>query len=283
MLNHHFQHDIIRKYIILFGTLFNNIIIRRTDSSNNSTHIIKVPISYAPKEKMLARFEGDPEINREASVILPRMSYEMEGPIYDGDRQLNKIGQVWKKNEDDANKLLHQYTPVAYNFPFKLYIYAKHATDCTRIVEQIYPFFRPAFTPTVELIPSMEDSRDIAIILQNTEIEDNYNDRQFKERRAIVWTLHFMLKGFLYGPVTNKPIIKFANTRFICASSNSSVTMQDLIDNYIPLELIHSQPGLDANGNPTANVSNSIDYNLIKIDDDWGYAITFNGHLVTED
>lgn len=284
MLNHQFQHELIRKYIILFGSLFNDLRIKRVDSENNLTHIIKVPITYAPKEKMLARLDNDPNIDREAAVILPRMSFEMGSPIYDADRKLNTVGSLALKDPNNPNKLLHQYNPVPYDFPFNLYIYSKNARDCTKIVEQILPYFTPAFTPTVELIPDMNFLRDIPIEYHDCSIDDTYNDKKMTERRAIIWTLHFTLKGYLFGPVVSKPIIKFANTRFICASGdyNSNTTMQDLIDNYVPLEIVTTQPGLLANGSPTTNSAASIGYSLIEIDDDYGYAVDFSGTLITE-
>lgn len=284
MLNHHFQHDIIRKYIILFGSLFNDIKITRLDSSNNITHFIKVPLTYAPKEKMMARFDNDPNIDREAAVILPRISFEMGAPKYDGNRKLNTIGGIFVKDETNPNKIKHQYNPVAYDFPFTLYIYSKNARDCTKIVEQILPFFTPAFTPSVELISETGFIIDIPIELNNMEIEDNYNDKKFTERRAIIWTLNFTLKGYLYGPIVSKPLIKFANTRYICATSgyDANLTIEEIANTYIPVEITSLTPGLLANGSPTTNSAASISYNLIEIDDDYGIAIDYSGILITE-
>ena len=57
MFGKHFYHESLRKVVVAFGTIFNNITIHRTDSNNNVVQSIKVPLAYSPKEKFLTRLE----------------------------------------------------------------------------------------------------------------------------------------------------------------------------------------------------------------------------------
>lgn len=265
-----FYFGLIRKYVILVGTLFNNIHITRTDSSGNETALIKVPITYAAKDKMLARVLADPEIQRETAVTpLPMISFEIGKMYYDRDRKLNTIGRITSRDSTNVNKFQYQYNPVPYNINFSVYIYAKHTEDGTKIIEQILPYFTPDWTSTVNLIPEMDVTMDIPIILTNIDYSDNY-DGDYKNRRAIVWRLDLTLKGYLYGPVKKSNIIKFVKTNFRIpdvpdGQLSSAVGVTEVS------EMLTTQPGLTSNGQPTSNVSLTVPYSEIDIDDDFGY------------
>jgi hypothetical protein len=269
-----------RKYVILFGTLFNDIHITRTNSTGQTTHLLKVPLAYAAKEKMLTRLDNDPDIQREAAVILPRMSFVMEGVSYDASRKLNTLGRIAVKDTTNANKLKYQYNPVPYNFNFKLYVYVKNAEDGTKIIEQILPFFTPDWTSTVALIPEMSINMDIPVVLNNITVEDSY-DGNFKDRRALIWTLDFTLKGYIYGPVKKSGIIKFANTTFYIPENNIS-DLSDAVGVSSPNDRVTVAPGLDANGNPTSNAQLTISRNLIEADDDFGFVTDISGIILSE-
>lgn len=271
-----FYFSLLRKYVILTGTLFNNIRITRTDSSGNQTSLLKVPITYAPKDKMLARVIQDTAIDRQTATIpLPAISFEMGKMVYDGTRKLNTIGKVSVKDVTSASKFKYQYNPVPYNIEFKVYIYAKNAEDGTKIIEQILPYFTPDWTTTVNLIPEVEVTMDIPIILNNISYSDNY-DGDFKERRAIIWTLDLELKGYLYGPVKKSNIIKFVNTNFYIPNVDDG-KLQTAVGNTAIAEKVTVQPGLTANGDPInyygqPNTSlGTVAYTDIEISDDFGY------------
>jgi hypothetical protein len=265
MFGQTFYFDLIRKYVILIGSLMNDIKITRTDKNNNLTEFIKIPVMYAPKDKMLARVIQDPNIDRQsATTTLPMISFEMGQIRYDGDRKLNTIGKIAYKK--DANNFKYQYNPVPYSFEFKVFIYAKNAEDGTKILEQILPYFTPDWTTTVKLIPEVEEIKDIPVILTHVGYEDNYTG-DFKERRAIIWTLDLTLKGYLYGPIKTSPIIKFVNTNFY--ATNLSVT--NAVGNSTAAFTTSTVPGLDINGNPTSNSSLSITTNEIEATDDYGF------------
>ena len=264
-----FYFQTIRKYVTLFGTLFDTIDITRTNSAGKVTEFIKVPITYSPKEKMLARINSDPDIDRQTAVpTLPFMAFEMTDIFYDASRKLNTVGRV-VVSDTDPNKMKYQYNPVPYNFNFRLYVYVKNAEDGTKIIEQILPYFTPDWTTTVQLIPEMEITHEIPVILNTISHEDIY-EGGFAERRALIWTLDFVLKGFLYGPVKKGKVIKFANSVFYTPNVPDG-QLAKYVGNTNPAAYLQTQPGLLANGSPTSNGSLSIDPNLITATSDFGY------------
>jgi hypothetical protein len=271
-----FYFSLIRKYVILTGTLFNNIRITRTDSSGKVTSLIKVPITYAPKDKMLARVLQDPAIDRPAATIpLPMISFEMGKMSYDGSRKLPTTGRISVKNSLENDKFKYQYNPVPYNIDFKVYIYAKQTDDATKIIEQILPYFTPDWTTTVNLIPEMEVTMDIPIILTNIDYTDSY-DGDFKQRRAIIWELSLTLKGYIYGPVKSSGIIKFANIN-LYAPSVEDGKIATAVGNTSIIEKVSVQPGMYANGQPlnyygqANNSLGTVAYSEIDINDDYGF------------
>jgi hypothetical protein len=236
-----------------------------------TTAYIKVPITYSPKEKMLARLNQDPNIDRQtATPTMPMMSFEMTGMSYDGSRKLNTVGRSVVKNIND-NSLKYQYNPVPYNIGFRLYVYVKNAEDGTKIVEQILPYFTPDWTTTVKLIPEMEITLEIPLVLTSISQEDNYSG-SFTERQAIVWTMDFVMKGYIYGPVKTGKIIKFANSVFYAPTVEDG-KLQTAVGNTSPISYVHIQPGLTPEGAPTSNAALSIDPNLIEATDDYGFVI----------
>lgn len=264
-----FYFSTIRKYIILFGTLFNGIYISRTDKDGNTTFIERVPITYGPKDKMLTRVIQDPNIDRPtATYPLPMMAFEMTGFNYDGSRKLQTINRIAVVDPDNADKNKYQYMPVPYNIGFQLNILVKNAEDGNKIVEQILPYFTPDWTTTVHLIPEMNVTMDIPVVLNDVKLDDVY-EGDFRERRSLVWTLDFTLKGYVYGPVKKAKVIKFANTEFFVIKDAAAANTSNPVASYVQI-----QPGLTANGEPTSNSSLSIPVADIIATDDFGYVTT---------
>jgi hypothetical protein len=160
-----------------------------------------------------------------------------------------------------------------------LYVYVKNAEDGTKIIEQILPFFTPEWTVTVRLIQEMNITMDIPVILDDIGIEDSYNGN-FQDRRALIWTLEFTVKGYIYGPIKKTAIIKFANTNFYIPSVPDG-QLSTAVGNTDPVERVTIRPGLTANGQPTSNLANSISLSEIEADDDFGFII-INDQLMTE-
>ena len=199
MFGTYFYHQTSRKMVVAFGSLFNNIEVRRTDSSDAVTEVVKIPLSYGPKDKMLVRISQDPSLNPKVALTVPRMGFELTSMTYDGARKLNTMGRNVKKGTTGLKK---QYNPVPYNWDFSLYVFVKNAEDGTQILEQILPFFTPDFTVTMTLISGMTIKMDIPLILNSVSSEDTY-EGDFATRRSIIWTLSFIMKGFLYPSVTD--------------------------------------------------------------------------------
>lgn len=268
MLRTHFYFGTIKKYVITFGTLFNEIFVSREDKDNNQTSLMRVPLSYAPKDKMLARVNSDPNIDRPTATFLPRMSFQIMNVQYDNERKKNTLNKYSWQSEDKT-KRKYMFEPVPYNFQIRLYIYVKNAEDGTKIVEQILPFFTPDWTPTVHLIPEMDITLDIPVIIGAINSEDTY-DQQYQNRRAIVWTIDFTLKGWLFAPVKEKKIIKFANTTFYISKEDD---LLNAIGNTAPSDRVTVRPALLPNGQPTSNAAASVPLSQIEADDDFGYAV----------
>ena len=276
MFGHTFYHETLRKYIILFGTLFNDIYIQRNDNSGTNIQTLKIPISYSPRDKILSRLDTDPNLNRQVAITLPRMSFEMSAMNYDPDRKLNTIQKNvalikrsdGNENAQERSNLKSVYNPVPYTMSFSLYIYVKNAEDGTKIMEQILPFFTPEWTATVNLLPEMNMTYDIPTILNSVSTEDIY-EGDFITRRALIHTLEFTMKGYVFGPVSKSGVVTLANTNFFiderADTTGSSTTVVESID---------TKPGLLANGSPTSNATLTVGRDQIDANDSFGYVQT---------
>ena len=208
MLGRHFYHEIIKKNVKAFGTVFNNIeIIKENPDTGAEIQRQKVPLAYGPKSKFLARLEQDPDTERKVSIALPRISFEMVDIQYDAARKTSPIQKYVQEDSGTSSKV--QYMPVPYNLKFELAIISKTQDDALQILEQIIPYFQPAFTVTINLIPEMDEKKDLPIVLNGISYEDDYQGDGIT-RRSITYTLDFLLKTYFYGPVTNAEIIRKA-------------------------------------------------------------------------
>lgn len=195
-----------RKYVITFGTIFNNItLIRTVAGSNTELERINVPISYAPKDKYVTRFESDPDLLSPTQTILPRMSFYITDVSYDAPRKQQSLLKM-AKNET-AYRSAHQYMGVPYDINFELAIYAKNTDDGLQILEQILPYFNPDYTIPITPIPTMEYIKDIPIVLNSVESNTTY-EGDWNSVRYVIWTLKFTVKGYFYGPITTPKIIR---------------------------------------------------------------------------
>ena len=211
MFGEHFYHKKIRNTVIAFGTIFNNVNIKRLDSSGNPLQNIKVPLSYSPKEKFLARLDAQQDLTGDDSkvaITLPRMSFEITGYSYDATRKLNKNQKITKVTTNaDTTKMNNQYMPVPYNVNFSLNVYTANSDDGLQIIEQILPYFQPDYTVTMIEDRTMDTKRDIPFILNSVDYEDSYTGSLTSMRR-IIYTLSFTAKVYLYGPISTSAVIK---------------------------------------------------------------------------
>jgi hypothetical protein len=207
MLGQQFYHESIRKVIVSFGTMFNNISLVRKDNSGAAIQAMKVPLAYGPREKFLVRLNEDADLTKQVAITLPRIGFEIKNLSYDPTRKLNRVQQFKKVKGANTQQLDAQYMPVPYNLELELYIMAKQSDDALQIVEQILPYFQPDYTLTLNDMADMGIKRDVPIILNDISYEDDYQG-DFTTRRALIYTLSFTAKFYLYGPVTSSQVIK---------------------------------------------------------------------------
>ena len=221
----YFYHEILRKTIVSFGTLFNDISIQKKDSNGSILEITKVPLAYGPTQKFLARLEQSPDLNKPVQITLPRMSFEFVGLSYDPSRKLAATQSFAATIKGDGSDIRKTYMPVPYNMDFQLSVMTQLNDDMLQIVEQILPYFQPAFTLTVDLLDSIGEKRDISLTLNNITMQDDY-EGDFNTRRALIYTLNFTAKTYLFGPIsgpeTSKDIIKKVSIGFVAGESGSS-------------------------------------------------------------
>ena len=207
MLGQQFYHETIRKVIVSFGTMFNDINLVRKDSSGNISQSMKVPLAYGPREKFLVRLREDADLSKTIAITLPRIGFEIANLSYDPTRKLNRVQKFKKVKGSKASQLDTQFMPVPYNIDIELYVMAKQSDDALQIVEQILPYFQPDYTFTINDMADMGIKRDVPIILNSIGYEDDYQG-DFTTGRALIYTLSFTAKFYLYGPVTSSKVIK---------------------------------------------------------------------------
>ena len=222
MFGDHFYHSTIKRAVSVFGTLFNNISIKRPDGE-----FIKVPLAYGPRQKWIARLQQDADLGLDGStrtaLSLPRMGFELTSIDYDGTRKLTKKTQYKKANTDNPLQMQYQYSPAPYNLGFSLSIIVKNTDDGLQVLEQILPYFTPDYTVTIHTVPDMVDKRDVPIILQSVAQTDEY-EGDFQTRQVLRYDLEFIMKNYIYGPVIDSDIIKTAKVRTYMESGSGDIT-----------------------------------------------------------
>jgi len=224
MLGTYYYHEILRRTVIAFGTLFNDIHVRHTGKNGENLSEIKVPVSYGPRQKFLARIQQQPELNKATTLSLPRMSFEMTNIQYDPTRK-SGITQTFKAS--DGTNMKKVFMPVPYNIGFELNAMVKLNDDGLQIIEQILPFFQPAFTLTVDLVDSIGEKRDIPMVLDGISFQDDY-EGDYATRRALTYTLNFTVKTYLFGPIaeSTEGLIKKVQTDFYMNTDKAAASRE---------------------------------------------------------
>ena len=260
MLGTYYYHEIVRKTIIAFGTLFNDIHIRHQDKSGNDISDIKVPLAYGPSQKFLARITQQPELNKPIQITLPRMSFEMTSIQYDPTRKSSLVQTF--KTCDNGGKVKKVFMPVPYNIGFELNILSKLNDDSLQVLEQILPYFQPHFNLTIDLIDSIGEKRDIPIILESVNFQDDY-EGNFDTRRALIHTLRFTAKTYLFGPI---------------ADSSDGLIRKVQVDMYTSTDVTTAKREMRYTVTPKAledknndGVINATDHGLLQPGDNFGF------------
>ena len=271
MGNSQFYHKSLRKIIVMFGNMFNDMVVQRTDASGATIQTMAVPISYSPKEKFLARLAADPNLDRSLAITLPQLSFEMISMQYDASRRLQGGLKNVVVDPNDLGKVKRQYVPVPYNMNFVLYAYVRNADDGAQIMEQIVPFFAPEWTSTIRLVPEISLNLDVPTILQDVTTEDTY-EGDFTTRRAMIYTFNFVVKGYFFGPVKRQGIIKRVQIDAAALPGDTDITDAEMASKGRDSRIV-VVPGQWANGAPTANSAESIAYSLISANSNFGLAV----------
>ena len=215
MLGQYFYHEILRKTVIGFGTLFNGIEIRHKADDGQDMSRMKVPLAYGPMQKFLAKIEQQPTIQGRPAITLPRMSFEMTTLNYDPTRKASITQTFRSLNDGNVDTAKKVFMPVPYNVGFMLSIATKLNDDMLQIMEQILPYFQPGLNITLNLISSINEKRDIPIILESINMSDDY-EGSFDNRRAMITTMQFSAKVYMFGAVADSPdgLIKKVNVDY---------------------------------------------------------------------
>ena len=241
----YFYNEILRRTIISFGSLFNGMSITHTDSSDATVGVMRVPLAYGPTQKFLARLTQSPDLNKSTAITLPRMSFEFTGLTYDPSRKVTSTQKIVVQNPNsstpDEKKV---YMPVPYNMQFELAVMCKLNDDALQIVEQILPYFQPAFTLTVDLVSSIGEKRDIPVVLDTVSFQDDY-EGDFSQRRALIYTLNFTAKTYLFGPIAKSTdgLIKKVQAD-LYGSTDTQTAKREMRYTVVP-DPIDAEPGDD--------------------------------------
>ena len=258
MLGTQFYNQAVRKTVISFGTLFNNIELKKI-VDGQVMEVEKVPLAYGPKQKFLYRLQGNPTDGRKVAITMPRMYFEMTGIDYDASRKTPATQKYKTVINDEGNEVRTQYVPVPYNISFEVGILAKSQDDGLQILEQILPFFQPSFSMSLKFIPDMDEVRDVAVVLNNVDFEDDWED-DFTTRRSITYSMQFTCKSYIYGPYTKADVIR--KSRIIETIGDTNVNKRHVELSYTP----KAKTDINQDGQVTA-----ADDALVTADDDFGF------------
>ena len=258
MLGTQFYNQAVRKTVVSFGTLFNNIELKKTvDGQVIETE--KVPLAYGPKQKFLYRLQGNPTDGRKVAITLPRIYFEMTGIDYDASRKTPATQKYKTVINNNGNEVRTQYVPVPYNISFEVGILCKSQDDGLQILEQILPFFQPSFSMSLKFIPDMDEVRDVAVVLNSVDFDDDWED-DFSTRRSITYTMQFTAKSYIYGPYTKADVIR--KSRIIETIGDTNVNKRHVELSYTP----KAKTDINQDGQVTA-----ADDALVTADDDFGF------------
>ena len=209
MFGTYFYNETIKRCVSVFGTLFNNVDVKKIKSDGTVLSQFRVPISYGPKQKFLDRLAEEPNLSdrNRSAITLPRMAFELTGFEYDAQRQQNKLIRSIKNQYEADGKRGFQYAPAPYNLNFTLSILAKNMNEALQIVEQIIPYFQPEYTVTMKMVDGIPDNRDVPVVLNGVSFSDEY-EGSFEDRRIIEYTLDFQMKTYFFGPIYTGRMIK---------------------------------------------------------------------------
>lgn len=208
MLNsNHFYNQTLKKAVAVFGTIFNNMRVVKHGGVEE-----RVPISYGPREKFLARLKQETRQDSHVAIKVPRMAFNISDLTYDTNASLNKINNIsYQSSSTSSHDILNQSVP--YTLTMDLNIISKTQDEALQIIEQILPTFSPEYTVAIMDMYAPGKSYDVPIVLTTVALNDEY-EGDFETRKIINYTLTFTMKIRFYGSVQPKPIIRSVTADF---------------------------------------------------------------------
>ena len=248
MFGDHFYHETIKRSVSVFGTLFNNISVKRADGT-----LLKVPLAYGPRAKWIARLQQQADLDTTRTAIsLPRMGFELSSIEYDSTRKLTKRTQLKKALASNPNNMQYQYSPAPYNLGFELSVLVKNTDDGLQIIEQIMPYFTPDYTVTINTVPDMGDKRDIPITLTGVTQTDDY-EGDFTTRQTLTYALSFTMKNYVYGPIRDSDIIRTVKARTYIETGSGEISSTDTAGRVVEQIVMPNPSDADPDGTFTYN------------------------------
>lgn len=230
MFGHDFYHGTLRRYVVMFGNLFNEMQIERFDDTGTKVQTVSVPIAYGPKQRFIERALSDPTGLKPISTILPRLAFAMTAMSYAPQRKLNSTLKYKSGFNATQSEFSSVYAPVPYDLNFTLSIMTRNSEDGTQILEKIIPFFTPDFTVTMKALPAMSINLDIPIEISAISSDDTY-EGDFDSNRVLTWDIDFIVKGYLFGPVTKTKYITNADVSLFEEGFTVADTIQSFTGN----------------------------------------------------
>ena len=238
MFGTHFYHQRMTKAVASFGALFNNLYVVRKDSAGKVMSTVRVPLTYAPKEKYLERIREntDLDLDTKTAVKLPRMSFEITSFQYDPQRTISKTNKRSAIGSSaNSRSLLYAGTP--YNINFQLSILADKHDDALQVVEQILPYFQPQYTLTMKPFadhPTILE--DVPVGIVGSSFSDDF-ESALEQRRTIIYTLDFEMKLYFYGPIGDSSIIREVQTNYFLMGDDSDTPVSRMITTPDPINV----------------------------------------------
>lgn len=274
----YFYHKTIFKSVATFGTLFNDITIKRSDKSGKVIQDIKVPLTYSPRGKFLAKIqETSNEDRKKTSINLPVIGFEISSFTYDSIRKQNSLNKRFHTTESGTVK--RSYSPVPYNITYSVSVYVENFDDGLQIVEQIIPFFDPHLNiPSKLVYDDLNIVDDVSVSLDSISLDETY-EGPFTERRMIMWNLSFTMKTNIFKPVVESNVIKSVESHLRSTPTGNSgeVTSEEIVQSKQDGTSASSivEPGMDSNGEPTSKREESVPKEEINADDNYGFITDF--------
>lgn len=278
LYHEYFYHKTIFKSVATFGTLFNDVTVKRTNKTGKKIQDIKVPLTYSQRGKFLAKIlETEDGDRKKTSINLPIMGFEITSFNYDSTRKQNTLNKRYHTLENDIVK--SSYSPVPYNITYDLGIYVENFDEGLQIVEQIVPFFTPYLNlPSKLVYDDLNIVDDVSVQLDSVTLNETY-EGGFEERRIIMWNLSFTMKTNLFKPISDSGLIRSVEANIYSTPTGNSeeVTPQEIIeakeDGISASSIV--QPGLDSAGQPTNKRENAIPIEDVNADDNYGFITDF--------